>query len=322
MKRKGIVLAVVLWMITLLSVMVYFISGETHLGVRYLKVKNQYEFSEPLFRSAYLYSKAILSADPTPDTDSVNDEFYDNPLLFKEGKNEDTTFPFSIEYSPEENKTCYGFEFLNTRLNVNYLTPEQIERILDNTDFTEEQIAALQDWIDKDNDPHNHGAGAENDYYQDQGIPYSALNSPLQDWSTLYLIKGMTPDFADFIKNNLTCHGDGKVNIHMAADQTLKWLGFSESLIQKIREYLAGPDLIFHTQDDPVFEDVNTLITTLNEAEPLENDETEQIRKALPLLTLSTSCYRLHVRVGGLHKTWILKKGFEQNTVITAPVPD
>ncbi len=311
MKRKGIVLAVVLWMITLLSVMVYFISRETHLNVRYLKVRNHYEFSELLFRSAYLYAQAILQTDLTPDTDSVNDEFYDNPLLFKEGKGEDQDLPFSIEYSTGKNKTCYGFEFLNTRLNINHLTPEQVEKILETADYTEEQFAALQDWMDKDNDPYNHGTGAENDYYQDQSIPYTALNKPLQDWSTLYLIKGMTRDFADFIKNHFTCHGDGKINIHMAEDQTFKWLGFSDSLIQKIREYLAGPDLIFHTQDDQNFEDVNTLIAKLNEIVPLAGEETEQITKALPLLTVSTSCYRLHIRTEGMHRTCILKRGIE-----------
>lgn len=308
MKRRGIVLAAVLWMITLLSVMVYFISRETRLNVRYTKARNQYAFSEPLLHSAYLYAQALLLADPTPDTDSVNDEFYNNPLLFKEGGAEDKNIGFSIEYSPEENKICYGFEFLNTRLNINYLTPDQIERILEGSDFDDEQMAALQDWIDKDNDFHNHGTGAENNHYQDQEIPYTAMNKPLPDWSTLYLVKGMTQPFADFIRNNFTCYGDGKVNIHMATDQTLKWMGFSESLIQKFREYLAGPDLIFQTSDDQIFDDVTAIITKLNEIDALDSEEVETIKKALPSLTVSTPCFRLHVRAKGLHKMCILER--------------
>jgi len=310
--RRGLVLAVVLWMITLLSVMVYFIARQTHLSVRVIKAKNQYEFSDPLFRSAYLYARTVLEGDPTPETDSVNDEFFDNPTLFREGSTEDKDISFSIVYSAGKNEARYGFEFLNSRFNVNDLTESQIEKIMDETDFTEEQFAALMDWTDKDNDAHNHGAGAENDYYQDQTIPYKALNKPLSDWSSLYLIKGMTPAFAEFIQNNFTCRGDGKVNIHVAEDQTLKWMGMSESLIRKLKEYLMGPDLLLKTPDDPVFDSVSRILETLNKEGSLDNDETAELQKALPLLSVSTPAFRIRVVAGGMTKSFVLERGMNR----------
>ena len=102
MKRKGIILASVLWMMILLSMMVFFISRQTHLNLRYTKVKKQYELSEPLLRSAYFYVEAILQNDATPATDSANDEFYDNPGLFKEGECKEINLPFSIQYQSQD----------------------------------------------------------------------------------------------------------------------------------------------------------------------------------------------------------------------------
>src|SRR4051794_13156769 len=53
-------------------------------------------------------------------------------------------------------------------------------------------VAAVQDWIDKDDDTHINGA--ESEYYQSLDPPYRAKNGPIDDLSELLFIKGITPD--------------------------------------------------------------------------------------------------------------------------------
>lgn len=53
-------------------------------------------------------------------------------------------------------------------------------------------IAAIQDWMDADDDPRI--GGAESSYYQGLTPPYLAKNGPIDDISELLLIRGVTPE--------------------------------------------------------------------------------------------------------------------------------
>jgi type II secretory pathway component PulK len=87
---------------------------------------------------------------------------------------------------------------LERKLNINLAanTPQIMEQafILMGVDAGESPqiIAAIQDWIDKDDDPHI--GGAESSYYQGLQPPYLAKNGPLDDISELLLIRGVTPE--------------------------------------------------------------------------------------------------------------------------------
>lgn len=85
----------------------------------------------------------------------------------------------------------------------------------------EEFLAALQDWLDPDDEPTG-TAGAESKYYRSLPIPYEAKNGPLDTLAELLMIRGMTKelffgkDGAPGLSKFLTIYGEGKININTA----------------------------------------------------------------------------------------------------------
>ena len=59
-----------------------------------------------------------------------------------------------------------------------------------NRDMSEDQYAALRDWIDEDDEPTMFGA--ESDYY-DANYNYSPRNEPLRSITEMELVAGMWP---------------------------------------------------------------------------------------------------------------------------------
>ena len=87
---------------------------------------------------------------------------------------------------------------LERKLNINTAanSPEVLRQafILMGADAGESSqvIAAIQDWIDADDDPHI--GGTESSYYQGLTPPYMAKNGPIDEISELLLIRGVTPE--------------------------------------------------------------------------------------------------------------------------------
>ena len=54
-------------------------------------------------------------------------------------------------------------------------------------------VAAVSDWIDRDDDPHAGGGDTESSYYLSLHPPYRAKNGPIDDITELMSIKGITP---------------------------------------------------------------------------------------------------------------------------------
>ena len=53
-------------------------------------------------------------------------------------------------------------------------------------------VDSIQDWIDRDDDPHS--SGAETSYYRGLAVPYVAKNGPIDDLSELLFVKGVTSE--------------------------------------------------------------------------------------------------------------------------------
>ncbi len=98
------------------------------------------------------------------------------------------------------------------------LDREQVETI----------IASLKDWMDPDEELTAHGA--ESPYYQSLPQPYKAKNGLPDSLDELLLVKGITPEIffgADGrpgIRDFLTVHGDGSININTAPKLVLRAL--------------------------------------------------------------------------------------------------
>lgn len=288
-QKKGIILISVLWILLILSALSLGLSRRIYFKTKIVRQKIEQEQAINAVHSGLQYVMQILMEDNDNKTDSSRDVFWNSPSKFKDQKVSEEE-KFSIIYHDEQER--YGVEYLNNKLNLNMLNKAQLDKILDSSEIDKDQMSAVLDWIDADSDPNNNGKGAEKDYYEDLEAPYSPANKKMDDWAQLYLIKGMTNEFADFLKKNFTLWDDGKVNINVATKQTLRWLGMSESLIHKITQYLAGPDELSGTQDDQCFTTLQKIIPVLNEFNRLNGDEVNEIKKALPYLAVSSSFYK------------------------------
>jgi general secretion pathway protein K len=76
-------------------------------------------------------------------------------------------------------------------------------------------------------------SGAESSYYEQLATPYECKDRPLDTIEELLLVKGITPQVFERIRDYVTVYGDGKVSINSASKQVI------ESLSEKMDAVLA-----------------------------------------------------------------------------------
>lgn len=100
-------------------------------------------------------------------------------------------------------------------------------------------VPAIVDWIDSDENVslavlfRGENCGAESSYYLQLNPLYKCPNKPLETIDELLLIKGISADTFERIRNFVTIYGDGKININSAPKEVI------ESLSDKIDSPLA-----------------------------------------------------------------------------------
>jgi len=100
-------------------------------------------------------------------------------------------------------------------------------------------VPAIIDWTDSDEEVTclpfitHANLGAESNYYADLDHPYRSKNAPLDTTEELLLIKRITPEVFDRIRDYVTVKGDGKININSASKLVI------ESLSEKMDPALA-----------------------------------------------------------------------------------
>jgi len=100
-------------------------------------------------------------------------------------------------------------------------------------------VPCIIDWTDSDDQVtylsfiKHENLGAESDYYSDLNPAYRCKNQPFEAIDELLLIKGITVEIFERIRDYVTVYGDGKVNLNCASKRVI------ESLSQKMDPALA-----------------------------------------------------------------------------------
>jgi len=158
----------------------------------------------------------------------------------------------------------------DSKINVNKIVGEnskslhQLNRLFELLEINTEIIDSIRDWIDSDHD--TRATGGEDDYYQGLENPYPCKDSYLITVSELLMVKGITDEIfygtkeRKGIRNFLTVHSDGKININTTSSLILQTLCYweddewnfpvSEEIAKGIVEYRG---------DEEVFEDISDL---------------------------------------------------------------
>lgn len=97
---------------------------------------------------------------------------------------------------------------------VTFLTACKLEELVAET-ITD----SILDWLDED-DLH-HINGAEKGFYATLPEPYEPKNGPFESIEELALVRGVTPQIFELLRNYLTIYGSGKININFASREVL-----------------------------------------------------------------------------------------------------
>jgi len=114
---------------------------------------------------------------------------------------------------------------------------EHVIRLFNLLDVDPDLVDAIQDWIDKDDNPMDRGA--ETNYYQSLSKPYLCKNSRLDSIEELRFVRGITREVYAKISPHLSVFSEPFVNIN-TADSTIL-----QSLDKRITPNRAGEIIQF-----------------------------------------------------------------------------
>ncbi|OPY03785.1 MAG: General secretion pathway protein K [Syntrophorhabdus sp. PtaB.Bin184] len=235
--RKGIALLMVLWVITMLTVLVISFSFLTRTQARstiFFK-----EGTQKKFLAEAGIERAVMEI--------YHRQTFRNQTVIVEG-NEVMRID-GRQYDGRIGQGRYDLRLLSEsgKIDVNKMTDLAgitLKNLLVNTGTPDDQAAvivdSILDWTDKDDLRRLNGA--EDEYYLALPVPYRAKNRPFDAIEELLLVRGMTADILfgtgerKGIVHYLTIYGtSSKVNINAAPKEVLMALpGLNEDTVKRI----------------------------------------------------------------------------------------
>ncbi len=284
-RKQGSILIVALWSLCLLTTFIVY-SG---LIVRQkISLIDRIDSRETLhFISEAGVNTAIVELkkkdQETDDYYALNEDWSNNPRVFDKaivgiGK-------FTIGYNYDEGgkkKMRYGLLDEAGKIDINKAKAEVISRLLEKVAGLNEQAAldlayCIDDWRDSNSFFQHPQYGAEDRDYKNMSSPYEAKDAEFEILEELLLVKGMSKEIFDKIKDFVTIYGGGLVNINTAPRQVLVALGINTKIIDKILAFRKGEDEIAGTFDDNIFSIPLDVITMMSKAELLSSSEVAEL---------------------------------------------
>ncbi len=231
-EQGGFIVVVVLCMVIMLSVLLLGFNYESRSN---LHTVDDFRKSQQALNCAKAgLNIAIAAAKDTPD-------IHNDKSLLNLFSGEDT-------FAVDEGKCSITISEESGKLNVNHLKDEngnmdrtRIEQLLRLIDLLSQKeaghsdigygfVPSIIDWTDSDDQVEclpfikNDNLGAESSYYSQLKPPYRCRNKSLETTEELLLVKGITPQIFDRIRDYLTVYGDGKINVNCAPKLVLESL--------------------------------------------------------------------------------------------------
>lgn len=267
----------------------------------YFKDKMQARF---LAEAAIKRAQAILE-DDTNGFDSLNELWStgkysdDGESIFKEAELGNGSYSIKAQ---DKQSDRYGMVDEERKININIASQNVLERLFRTAaglEIDDAHIIAssIIDWRDIDSDPLE--GGAEDSFYGQLEIPYECKDGNFQALEELLLVRGMTDDIFQKVKDLITVYGDGKVNINTAGYEVLYALGMDGALVNKIMDYRKGNDAVEGTQDDKILKDQTKIANDLKEGAGLNEEELNKIEELTSENLLSVSSKNFTINAEG-----------------------
>jgi len=284
--EKGSILIVVLWSLFFLSMLAVAVNAYIHPQLSLAgKLKNRVK-THYLARAGVKRAILEIERDTTDSYDALNDPWSNNEDGFKEMELGDGRFTISYQTTDDRQQTTerYGLVDEERKININKVSYTVLKNFFEIAGKVASQqasdiAASIIDWRDKNDEPQENGA--ESGYYLTLDPPYPCKNGDFEVLEELLLVKGMSWKVFDKVKDKITIYGTGAVNINTADKVVLQSLGMSKVLVEKVIHFRKGADGREATEDDNIFKNVNTIVSTLINSEGLSKSEIAQINELI-----------------------------------------
>ncbi len=300
---KASVLVLVIWVVSMLTIMAVTIAG---------LVTGQMNFSKHFYRRVRVnwltqagVCQAIEELKKEKESswyDSLKEGWVNNPHIFRTVSLGVGHFTVSHQYieAKESGFIFYGASDEERKLNINTASRPVIRKLLEITaDLSEAEArplaAAIVDWRDKDNKPEL--GGAEDSYYRSLSNPYPCKNKKFDVLEELLLIRDLTPKIFSRIRSYVTIYGKGRVNINTTSQPVLMALGLTEALAEKVIQFRVGSDDLAGTPDDRVITRPGEIVSTINRLVSLAKEEKQALNNlyVANLITAASEYFLINV---------------------------
>lgn len=183
---RGVALIVVLWMMAILTLLLYAFLGEMQVEYALAGGFGDEKKAEQLAWSAVDAACANLAADIKPWHELI-DLWSDDEVNFFEVELGDGAYSVLHPLYDEAGTVLWGVEDEASKVNINYAPKELLVRL---PRVTEEVADSIIDWRDADTNPG--ASGAEDSYYGGLSPSYKAKNQPFETVEELLYVRGMT----------------------------------------------------------------------------------------------------------------------------------
>ena len=192
------------------------------------------------------------------------------------------------------------------KLNLNTVDAQVMSRFLQLLEVEEDtanEIAnGIVDWRDSDSFLTHPNYGAEDDYYEDLKFSYGAKDQPFETFQELLLVRGMTPDIFNRMRDYVTVFGSGAINVNTAPREVLIALGLDESLVRKIIDFRKGADSKEGTGDDNYCSSAGNITSDISSIKELSSSEMAALSNLVAKGSLGVSATYFMIKSRGLLK--------------------
>lgn len=228
MKKKGAVLIIALWILSMLVLLAISIGRRTSIELRLLKYHLSRSQAFHLARAAIERIYAEKNMDEAGGYDTLNEDWSNK--LKADGEPLFNDFPlgngtFTLKYN-QADTDYYGMQDESSKLNINKLLDNDsqpidarkkefqnlIERVLNSSD-PETMVTNFIDWIDQDNKDVTFHNGE-----------IQAKNSCLDRLEELTMVEGFSIEDINKLSDYITIYTDGSININTAPQEVLSSL--------------------------------------------------------------------------------------------------
>jgi general secretion pathway protein K len=302
--RKGSVLFIALWSLCLLSIFAVYLGLGVRQKITFVDRINSRSSLRLIAEAGVKQAIAELRKKEPAEYDALNEAWSNNPGIFKQvsvGYGEFNVCYDYLDYKSGKLQTRFGLLDEERKLNINEEDLNTIQRLIVVVTGLEEieaqnLAAAIVDWRDSDSALSIPSGSAEDRYYRNLSVPYEAKDADYEVLDELLLVRGMSQKILDKLKNYISIHSSGEVNINTASAEVLFALNLGSELIDKIISFRRGKDGVEATEDDNIFSSPSNIVEELNRFSELSDTESSKLSSLISSGKISTNSNNFMVR--------------------------